>query len=1048
MEMQNSAMTHLMSTQTSILEEIRDLRRKEDMRSQFSNLSSNAADIPTGGQAPVNMSSQTTDMAMNTISMQEPSAQIDLYRGEQYYDTMQPTPVSMAMPSNPLSYESVSTLPVVGGVAGMAQTVAKDAVTYDRSRMSKEATAELFAQRSQGFQLGTVETAGKVAETVGTASGFMIGGLVGGLAVGSVVGGATAMVAGSMVDGAKSSLNYQDILRKDGYKAFNALESTTEYGGIGINLDEQQEMSSYLRDLSTDNFMDDAEMGEILQGSLDNKLLKSVSDIASFKEKFSKIVEGVKEISLTLNSTIEEAVEFMGEMERRGVTTDKMANVAATGKVAASFLGVDANENMQQVMSQTDSIVSGSAMNAENVMGGIGYNSYLLTAIEDISREGDGVNRQYIKNSGGAGAVSGEMESVMRGYYQGAGQDKLLGMFGSAFTQDDNGNFSLDDDRLNALLNSGMDQRELMNQSSEYMRSLDTTDQAKLARSAGQIFNQSADSNALMGVSKAIQEQFQSEMGIDADPETALVAMGMTGDDMQARVLSELLTAGTDSDASNQFAALSMKEQMDSSRNADAPGMWKRIKYGFEKKVTNPLGDMGQFISDGVGDIGQDIQMSTAGIDKNGRMGGDILGEITSESIEQKFTGAESNSAQIQNVLKELNPNLKSDYGEEIIKKESSQLVDFTSGEFKRLIDEIKSGQMSGADIADLKKNLDDGVYNKDTAQQVQYALNSASGEYDGWGKLKQPFAYSSSMFEMGTWASDYEGGKEKGDFKSMEEIQKQEKGLKTDIEKSSKELNKIMASGENIGVNTDDYKELEEKIRSGDVASVEGMTSNKDVIKIAKDFERHTEVRDGIGKASDLYTDMFRTTQGTIEMTSGIFDLIGASGIYTDEEFDYYFGADKKEFNKQKKKDVGKNYKKLDKKTDQELANLSEEYIERGEQMFATLSPNKMTELANYVLESTPSLHAEDLYKEGSETIDSKKLYESFMDVSRVQQSSESAAEKSITDNQAAIDATKNHEEAMSEFVSTFVAESAMLRQAMEDMKTKNTGKYTSISN
>lgn len=1044
--MQNSALNHMMATQTNILEEIREMRRKEDMRSQFSATTPPPAE-PISTQPMMDNSIQTPMMNTDIVPTQQPISQIEMFDGNKYYDTMAPTPnmqMGMAMPgtqpvmNNPLSYQSVSSLPMVGGVAGLTHNTVTDALTYDRSRMSKEATANHFAEKSQSVQMGAVETAGKAVEMGGMASGFLAGGMIGGLAVGSVVGASTAYVAGAMVDGAKTSLAYQDILRKDGYKAFNALESTTEYGGVGMKLDDQQELSGFMRDLSDENFLEDSEMSEILQGSLDNKLLKSVSDVKSFKEKFSGIVSSVKEISLTLNQSIDEAIEFMGEMERRGVSSKDVTNIAAGSKVAASFLGIDATQYTQQMMAQTDSIVGGTSIDASNVMTGIGQNSYMLSAVEELSSSGDGILKQYIKNRGGSAEVSGEVEGLMRNYYNGAGQDKLLGMFSSAFEQDDSGNFSLNKSKLDELLGSGMSHRELLQESADYRRTLGLDDQAKLARSAGDIFNQSATSSDMYGVLNKVQEQFQTEMGPDVDGETALISMGLTSDDTQARLMDDLIAAGTDKDSAMQYNALTLKEQMDSAKNADSPGIFKRMKFWGKRTFSNPIGDAGQFISDGVGDITQDIQMATSGIGETGRLGGEMLGEINEESVNNMFVGENSNMGRVQDILSGLDSSVK---GDPLKDQSVTEKQNLSSGEFKRLMDNVKGGRMSSSELAKLRENLSNDVYDRDTKQQIEYALNTAQGDYDGvLGSIRQTGAWLTQKTDLsGLWSSGGSGS----EFESKEEIEKQQKSLKDDLESSSKDLNKLMSSGKDLGVSSDSYEELEEKIRAGDLAGVKKLTDNKKVIGLTEEFGKHVGKRDKLNEASDLYTEAYRTTAGTLEMTGGVFDFIEASGIYSEEEFDSYFGDERKDIEKQLKKDG----KKLSKKSDQELLGLNKEYLTKGMQAFENMSDGERLKAAEFLTSAMPSINIEELYGKGTEKVDAAKLYDSFMDVSRVQQADSSAAKGAITGSEEAVAASEEHLETMNAFVSTFVAETGKLNTAIEDLKTKNYGKYTGVN-
>lgn len=1125
MEMQDSAVNHMMSLQTNILEELRESRRQEELRSRQTSTATQVAQMSAYDQPP--------SMTMEPIATQSPQYQIDMYNAAQHYGNSGINQSAVISPVNPTAYQSLGA--TVGGLGQTAKETIGGAITYDPTRMSKEATAEMFANRSHAFQTGTVKAAGDTVSTIGGIGGFFAGGgLVGGLAAASVVGGATAIVAGSMTQGAQESLRYQDILRRDGYKAFNALESTTEYGGLGMKLDDQQNISKELRQMATENFLDDQDMSTILQGSLDNKLLKSVTDVKSFKDKFSNIVDSVKEISLTLNQTIEEAVEFMGEMERRGVGSDKMSKVAATGKVASSFLGVDANEYMQQMMMQTDSIVSGTSMDTEQVMGNIGYNSYLLTAVEDTSRDGDGVNRQFIKNKGGAAAFAGEVEGNIKSYFNGAGKEMLGAMFSSAFVMNDEGNFSLDEGELNRLLGSGKGHRELLEESEQYRRTLSDTDQLKLVRSAGELFNQSASPAASMQVMRHIQEQFAENLGPNMDPESALIQAGVVNDDMTARVLNEMLIAGTSEDSLNQFAALSIKEQTDSARLADSPSIWQRTKRWGKETFTQPLGNVGQSISDSVGDVGQSLQMTMSGIEKTGKLGGEMLGDLSEEALMEQYYGSESNFAQVQRLLdermqknageangsdklfieekdfkamaqqikmgtmdeksvKDMEENLRDGLYSVGATKQAEYLTNSYRGAYEsasgiqqgtrdyaaalsgiedveaetyenkgdrgqrvssksleRMIRQAENGDLSASEIGKIRQNMDDSVYSKGSKEAMEYVLALSTGKYDGMSEL---FKKSDANTAARAAVLDEEkalkkDGKDTSDFQSLEEIKKKEKELKEGMTGELKKFNALIAdTSKDIGVDAKQFGELELLVTAGDTEGVKKLTQNEEVASIAEKYRKYNKERSNLNNAQDLYSDGFRTTQGVLKMSEGIYDFLEASGAVTKDEADYMFSGEEKTW----KKELGKVQKKAKKGklSDEQLADTTIEYTRRGRDIMAGLSDERLAASAQFLVENTNgSVTMDDLLQDDSNVVDANKLYDHYMKYSKVAESGDSAAEGAIVDSKEAVNASEEHTKAMNSFVDAFKSETGKMYEAIEDIKSKDYTNKTSVHN
>jgi hypothetical protein len=942
---------------------------------------------------------------------------------------------------------------MIGSTINMTKDTVNSVIDFNPSRMSKEAMGEYVAQKTAGYQMGAVNAAGKTLEGAGYVGGFVMGGILPSLAVGGAVGAVTGLAAGSMINGAQNALNYEEILRRDGYKAFNAFESTTEFGGIGMKLGDQQEMSGFMRDLSDEKFLEDDEMAKILQGSLDQKLLKSVSDVKSFKEKFTKIVDSVKEISLTLNQSIDEAVEFMGEMERRGVNTEKVTSMSSQFKVGASMLGMDANQYSQQVLQQTDSIVGGTSTSASNVMSGVALNSYLVSAVEEVSSDGDGTLKQFIKNNGGGGAVAGQVESDMRSFIQGAGQKDLLAMFSSAFDKGEDGQFALNEGKLQELVGSGKDVYQLMDESSSYLKTLDPTDQAKLSRTAGQAFNESASSFDMMGAIGFMQEKMMSEFGVDS--ETALVELGVTQDYNMAEVLNQVITAGTDPDAVGQFDARSLKEEMDANSRASNPGIKARAKFWLDTNIGNPLGDVGQGISNRVGNVGEDIQMSLSGIEKDGVVGGDLLPEYTTESIEQMFVGEDSNLGKIRKemtdydkVFQEQNRDQKGrmsmgsytdalDWKEPEAIKTMELSKSFSYDQFERYDDMIKSGKLEGSEMRRMRDMLDDKDVDVDSKQRIEYLLNRESGEYDGFSNQnKKADDYGKAIYENSESANKYDTSG--GSQNSKEDIERMQDDLKKKMGSAGKDLKALMASSADLG--TDDYRGLEQAIKTGDTETVNSMTQNDEARSIAENYKKLNNKGVEVSAISKDYTEIIRQTAAAGEYAEGVVDFLGAGKIFDKTELDAYFGEYKKE-SKKMTKDVSK-------MSDQELYETNTILRQQGEDIFSSMTQEELIKTADYLTTKDRTVSMDDLYANAETgTIDAYKLYDSLMGTMRKQQSGDSVAEDKMKEDAGLGEAGAAREGAMADFVGSVMGETAILQKAVEDMKTGNGGKYTSTS-
>lgn len=1050
MEMQNSALLQMMQTQNLILGEIRSLREKEALQGAF-------VSPDTSTLTPIDSS---------TASMSPPpSGNFDMFQGGQYYNTLSVDPYNFAnqsmanaqvAPLNPTLYGTIASAPVIGQPIDLTKTTIEDAIAFNPSRMSKEQMSEHIAQRSQSIQESVVGTAGKGLEMAGLASGFFMGGLLPSLAVGGAVAGATAYVAGSMMDGVRDAHMYQDILRKDGYKAFNAFESTTEFGGLGINLDDQQELSGFLRDLSDDMFLEDAEMAQILQGGLDNKLLKSVTDIKSFKERMKKLTESVKEISITLNQTIDETIEFMGEMERRGVSMDRMSNMSAQFKIGASMTGTDASQFAAQAMSFTDAIVSGTSMDAGNVMEGISANAYLVNAISEVSADGDGIIKQYIKNLGGETAVAGQVEQNSRAFMQSAaGQQQLLAMFAPAFVKDEStGRFNLDESRLREIASGGQDIRQLLDQSSQHFRSLTASDQDLLAQSAGQIFNQSTDSFDSLIALKKMQEQFMADGNMSA--ETALVKMGVAQDYNAAAVLNQTIIAGTNEDAITQFDARVAKEEMDSAARAKNPGIGTRFKYFFERNLANPLGDAGQWLGDVTGDISEDVQMTLAGIEEGGIIGGDLLPEFTESGLQSVFTEENSVYNQTQKSIEQFNEfalennldtrefrEMRSDHRGRLIQQtgdiESKDFKEeFSYEQFEQFDKRFDEGKATSADIATLREMLDSGNYDEDSRERLEYLVNRESGSYSGVkGTGKRALDWIGASWD---WEQP-ERPESDGGYFSIEDIERMQKSLQGELEKASGDLDALMGSGTDLG--TKDYEALERAVRTGNVDEVRKLGATQDVLGIAERFKELNAEGANVKGISDSYNEMVRFTAASGEYAKGMTDFMLTSGSLDESEASAYKKIEDEIRDRTSKEAINN----MDA---QEMYETNQWAMQRLEDTFVQRSYDDIATDAEKLLEENRSLDASSLYVDGQEGVyDAYKLFDALMNFQRQQQAGSSVAEETLGGNGSGEDvanAAGDRADAMGDFLTTIVDETTMLRQAVEDVQTGNSRRYTRV--
>lgn len=199
-----------------------------------------------------------------------------------------------------------------------------------------------------------------VGSTIGTAIGSFvagpIGGVVGNIAGGIVGGGVGSSVGSGAVGIVKDQIqdrqDYSTYLQENAYKFINSMETNNSKVNSGFTASERKDASKWLANLNTDFNMTDDEINTILQNVTESGMLKSVSDLESFKKKFSSLVKTVKEGAMTLNLSYEEMSEMLADLNKKGIKSDadqalmidKLKGIAdLTGMDISSLYGSSTN---------------------------------------------------------------------------------------------------------------------------------------------------------------------------------------------------------------------------------------------------------------------------------------------------------------------------------------------------------------------------------------------------------------------------------------------------------------------------------------------------------------------------------------------------------------------------------------------------------------------------------------------------------------------------------------------------------------------------------
>jgi hypothetical protein len=570
--------------------------------------------------------------------------------------------------------------------AAFAGSMLSNYYNYNPTRMSKEGRADYISDQNRSFQesaMGALNTGVNGAATVG--SMFVGGGLISSLAIGTGVGALVAGTTGLMMNGARQAMNYEDTLRTKGYMALNPFTSTAESGAIGFNRGETQDLAKFLRHVGPDEMLGDNDIQKILDGGLENRLMKNTTDMESFKKKFSSLVKSVKEITVTMDQSIEEATQFMGEMERRGISQNDMPRIAAQMKVTSSMLGVSASTGSQMTMQVADSITQGTGVNSALVMKSTGDNMFISSMLSNRAEKQDPSLYQYIQNNGGAGQVGANMEQNLRQYINKNGTSTMLGLLASGFDKSESGDeFVVNESRMKDLLSGKYTTQQLSAQSNDAFRALSPVEQNTLQNQATELFQNSASSTQEYQIANLMKATVQ-DRNPDMDDPSAYKAIGLTQDMQGGKLLAEASKIALDPQMQLTMAAVANKEQNDAAAIANTPSIGQHVRYGLAK-MGNEVGDVGQNVSDSLSDAFWNLQQYTSGMDDKSRVAGNASYDLTESGLSKTF---KKDMTSVMDDAEQHTGSLNVD-------------------QYNRLMSEGEKGDLDPSELARLKQQLND----------------------------------------------------------------------------------------------------------------------------------------------------------------------------------------------------------------------------------------------------------------------------------------------------------------------------------------------------
>lgn len=1002
MEMKDNATAGILDMQTNILEEIREIRRRDEMRfnmEQMKQGASPAVDVDAAVISPVTGTSPNNPSVLSDIASSGQTSTTQVFNGADHYqplsETLPPVPSGLDTSlfpgtESPLSYSSVAELSQsqiqdqelkkqlreitsqqYEGFRNTTASVIEDFTGLDTMSMSSEDISKHLARRTHGIErLGGDVITGAIGIGGTAASMFMPVG------AGLAVGGIATYGTKEMSEGAKTALDIQDILLEDGHKAFNVFQSTGDYGALGIGRKDRQDISKDIRHLAVDEFLEDDEIMSILQGSLDYKLLRSTQDADTFKNKFAEIVKTTKHVAATLGTSLEEAQGYIDEFNKQGIDLDEMKNLTAHGKIGASFTGEEAGDYISGNLRVASELTQGTSIAPEHLMKNMGYNTAIISSIEGMSEEDNPEMFRYIKNMGGAGELSHALEREKMSYLVDKGAADVVALYGDAFFMDEDNKWRLDDEKLSEILTSGESVQERLSKSAAHERSFSTQDIERLTREVTESTYQGLNSYETNAMIMGINEHYQQTAGIDADQ--AFFHMGLTSEENRdALKLREMIYgAGSNPEVVGQLDSLALQEQLDTAYRQDRPGWWKRTKFAVKSKFGTPLGDAGQYATQKVGDFAKK-NINDRLTDMTDKERSDLLDGRTL-SREERTENAEELKKHFEDAgLKTSDSSFEYEEKDDADEFGLDSQEKLTKGTYQELLDKAENQTLSFEELEELEKDKGWGSGASWSRKAQSYNIRrKATGEGNFiTGAFAKSYAWGASLFNS-TEKSDYSGSDT-----PVKDLEKQQKKLTKDFEKKEKAFRETLAEASGMSSEDKDtiWSAIQDYKRGEDVdLSSLGVSMSGDV---SKEFDEITDLLEkstAAKSAEKILSADTLSAQVAMDSTANIFQLLKASGGISEEEYMRYYMADensvrkriKKEKKKMNKMSVGQREEMLDK-----YENIAVEALERSgeEGMMAT---------AQLLIDNTPGLDLEDLIVD--DQLSAEKIYEASMNISK----------------------------------------------------------------
>jgi hypothetical protein len=279
-----------------------------------------------------------------------------------------------------------------------------------------------------GTSLARVGTGLVAGAMIGEPVGKMMGGVLG-----SVVGPTTARAMGFLGGLGGSLMAYQaveafgdHVAQRREMNAFLESSSFRYIGagnpmadprlGAGMSAGARHQVTDYMAQMqSKDTSMSFDDLSTIMREATSQGMFSGIKNIDSFKQKFKEITEGVKVITKTLGTTLQEGIKVMEDLKAINIMPGSMSDIS----MQASAVGKVSGRTAQEVVGiglQGAELFRGTGIEAK-----IGYQSNVMNmASIRAARDAGVLSQETIIQAGGEEALAQRATAAGLGFMQSA----------------------------------------------------------------------------------------------------------------------------------------------------------------------------------------------------------------------------------------------------------------------------------------------------------------------------------------------------------------------------------------------------------------------------------------------------------------------------------------------------------------------------------------------------------------------------------------------------------------------------------------------------